>query len=194
MKLLNEEERKLAIERLPEVIHKRGQLDWSVFRRVLYSWEFWALPILAFLAGDSEMYADNSILSLFLESLGTYSVELVNYIPCAVYAIGIVSVLLCSWYADYFKEKGGRWHTGLFLCFTAIISGAIMLKPPNLGAKMFAQFLNGAQLGYRGVLFAWANDIMRKDDAKRGIVIGMMNAMSKLSPVTSEIILLLLSC
>ena len=55
-----------------------------------------------------------------------------------------------------------------------------MLNPPSLGAKLFALFLNGAQLGYRGVLFAWANDIMRADDAKRAIVISMMNAMSKL--------------
>ena len=192
MTLLSAEERKLAVERLPEVVIKRGQLGLSIFRRVLLSWEFWALSILALLAGDSELYADNSILNLFLDYLGTYSVEQVNYIPSAIYGIGIVSIFLCSWYADYFEKSGGRWHTGLLLSFTAIISGSIMLKPPSLGAKMFALFLNGVQLGYRGVLFAWANQIMRRDDAKRAIVIGMMNAMSEFRSLLCASIFLLI--
>ncbi|PVH78612.1 hypothetical protein DL98DRAFT_516622 [Cadophora sp. DSE1049] len=53
-----------------------------------------------------------------------------------------------------------------------------MLKPPSINAKLFALFLNGVQLGFRSVLFAWANDICRKDDAKRAIVLGFMNAMT----------------
>lgn len=171
----------MAIERLPEPVLKRGKLGWTLFRRVLMSWEIYALSILAALAGDTEMWADNSILNLLLKKLGTYSVEEINYIPTSIYAIGMVSILLCSWYADYFQKVEGRWHVGLFLSATALVSGAIMLNPPNLGAKMFALFINGAQLGYRGVLFSWANDLMRKDDAKRGIVLGMMNAMSKFS-------------
>ncbi|PLB44207.1 MFS general substrate transporter [Aspergillus steynii IBT 23096] len=177
-KFLTPEEKSLATERLPEPLIRRGALGWSLVRRVILSWEIYALSLLAVLAGDTEMWADNGILNIYLKYLGTYSVELVNYIPTAVYAIALVSILLCSWYADYFQKAGGRWHVGVFLSVTAIISGAIMLKPPSIGAKLFALFLNGIQLGYRGVLFAWANDLMRKDDAKRGIVIGMMNAMT----------------
>ncbi|KAL2820847.1 MFS general substrate transporter [Aspergillus cavernicola] len=175
---LTPEEKTLAIERLPEPLIKRGTLGWSLIRRVVLSWEIYALSLLALLAGDTEMWADNGILNLYLKYLGTYSVELINYIPTAVYAIALVSILLCSWYADYFQKAGGRWHVGVFLSVTAIISGAIMLNPPSHSAKMFALFINGLQLGYRGVLFSWGNDLMRKDDAKRGIVIGMMNAMT----------------
>jgi hypothetical protein len=54
-----------------------------------------------------------------------------------------------------------------------------MLKPPSVNAKLFALFLNGMQLGFRNVLFAWGNDLCRKDDAKRAIVLGAMNAFSK---------------
>lgn len=178
-RLFTPAEKKLALDRLPEPTLKRGKLDWSLMRRVLGSWEFYALSALAVFAGDSEMWADNAILNLYIKSLGTYSVELVNYIPTAVYAIGMVSILVCSWYADYFCLRGGRWHVGVFLALLSVISGAIMLKPPNVGAKFFALYINGANLGYRGVLFSWANDLMRNDDAKRAIVIGMMNAMSK---------------
>ncbi|CAG8394380.1 unnamed protein product [Penicillium salamii] len=178
-KFLSLEERALATERLPEPTIKRGTLGWSLLRRVLSSWEVYALSLLALLAGDTEMFADNSILNLYLKYLGTYSVELINYIPTAVFAIALVSILICSWYADYFQKSGGRWHVGGFLASTSILSGAIMLKPPSINAKLFALFLNGVQIGYRGVLFSWANDTMRNDDAKRAIVIGMMNAISE---------------
>jgi ACS family pantothenate transporter-like MFS transporter len=147
------------------------------------SWEVYALSILALLAGDSEMFADNAILNQYLKYLKTYSVEQINYIPTAVSGIAIVANLLFSWYADWFKGDDGRTHVGILLSITGLISGAIMLNPPSVNAKLFALFLNGVQLGFRSVLFAWANDICRKDDAKRAIVLGFMNAMST-SPLT----------
>ncbi|KAH8892658.1 MFS general substrate transporter [Thozetella sp. PMI_491] len=176
--LLTDSEKRLAIERIPEPTIKRGKLDWALAKRVVTSWEFYLLPLLALLGGDTEMYADNSILALWLKSLGTYTVQQINYMPTAVYALAAVSILVCSWYADYFRNRNGRVHVGIFLSITAIISGAIMLKPPNHGAKFFALYLNGIELGYRAVTFAWANEIMRMDDGKRAIVIGMMNAMT----------------
>jgi len=169
----------LAIERLPEVVSKRGVLGWSLLKRVGMCWEVYALSILALLAGDSEMFADNAILNQYLKYLKTYSVEQINYIPTAVSGIAIVSNLLFSWYADWFKDSRGRIHVGILLSATGLITGAIMLNPPSINAKLFALFLNGVQLGFRSVLFAWANDICRKDDAKRAIVLGFMNAMSK---------------
>lgn len=178
-KLLTAEEKRLALERLPEPDIARGNLDWSLLRRLVSSWEFYLLPLLAALAGDTEMYADNSILALWLKSLGTYSVQQINYIPTAVYGLAIVSILVCSWYADYFKRSWGQVQVGIFLAITAIISGAIMLKPPTYASKFFALYLNGIELGFRAVLFAWANEIMRMDDGKRAVIIGLMNAMSK---------------
>ncbi|ETS85871.1 hypothetical protein PFICI_03896 [Pestalotiopsis fici W106-1] len=177
-RLFSDAEKQLAIERLPEPDVQRGELNWGVVKRLVFSWEFYLLPLLALLAGDSEMYVDNAIMNLWLKALGTYTVQQINYIPTAIYGLGIVSILCCSWYADYFKCKGGRAQVGVFLAITSITSGAIMLQPPSYAAKFFALFLNGMQLGYRGVLFAWANEIMRMDDAKRAIVIAMMNAMT----------------
>jgi MFS transporter, ACS family, pantothenate transporter len=104
-----------------------------------------------------------------------------------VSGIAIVANLLFSWYADWFKGDDGRTHVGIWLSITGLISGAIMLNTPSVNAKLFALFLNGVQLGFRSVLFAWANDICRKDDAKCAIVLGFMNAMSKASsspPIT----------
>lgn len=176
---LTPEEKILAIERLPEVAKKRGTLGWSLTRRVLLSWEFWCLSILAAIAGDSELFADNGILPIYLKYLKRYTIPQINYIPTAVNGIAILTVLFGGWYSEYYKQQGGRWHVGLLLSFTAIITGAIMLNPPSVNAKLFALFLNGVQLGFRNVLFAWGNDLCRKDDAKRAIVLGAMNAFSK---------------
>jgi ACS family pantothenate transporter-like MFS transporter len=107
------------------------------------SWEVYALSILALLAllaGDSEMFDDNAILNQYLKYLKTYSVEQINYVPTAVSGIAIVANLLFSWYADWFKGDDGRTHVGILLSITGLISGAIMLNPPSVNAKLFALF------------------------------------------------------
>ena len=121
------------------------------------------------------MFSTNAIMNIWLKSLGDYSVEQVDYIPTAISAVGIVATLLLGWYSDHTKS---RWHVGIFLSFSAIITGAIMLSPPSRGAKMFALFLNGCQYAGQTVFFAWVNDLCRADDAKRAIVIASMNTFS----------------
>jgi ACS family pantothenate transporter-like MFS transporter len=94
------------------------------------------------------MFADNGILGIYLKYLKRYTVPQINYIPTAVNGIAILTVLFGGWYSEYYKQQGGRWHVGLLLSFTAIITGVIMLKPPSVNAKLFALFLNGMQLGF----------------------------------------------
>lgn len=169
---LTEEEKRLAVERLPEVEKDRGVLGWSLISRVLRTWHWFGFVLLWIFASNTEMFSTNAIMNLWLSSTGDYTVEQVNYIPTAVAGVGIVATLFLGWYSDFTKS---HWHVGIFLSFTAIISGAIMLQPPSKGAKFFALFLNGCQYASQTVLFAWANATTRDDDAKRGIILGGMN-------------------
>ena len=98
------------------------------------SWEVYALSILALLAGDSEMFADNAILNQYFRYLKTYSVEQINYIPTTVSRIAIVANLLFSWYADWFKGDDGRIYVGILLTITGQISRAITLDQPSVNA------------------------------------------------------------
>ncbi|KAK4501010.1 hypothetical protein PRZ48_006816 [Zasmidium cellare] len=175
-KYLTGEERTLAVERLPEVDKQRGVLGWSLIRRVVLSWHWWGFVILWIAGSNTEMYSSNAIMQLWLKSTGDYTVQQVNYIPSSVSGLGIVATLALGWYSDY--NTRNRWHVGIFLSFTAIVSGALMLSPPTRAAKFAALILNGCQYAGQTVSFAWANDLTRKDDAKRSIVIASMNMFS----------------
>ncbi|KAL4877893.1 putative MFS pantothenate transporter [Aspergillus karnatakaensis] len=169
---LSEEEKKLAIERLPEVKKQRGTLGWSLIARVLQSWHWVGFSLVWVFASNTEMFSTNAIMNLWLSSTSQYSMSQVNYIPTGVAGVGIIATIFGGWYADFTKHQ---WHVGIMLSFTAIISGAIMLNPPTKEAKFFALFLNGCQYASQTVLFAWANTVLGEDDAKRGVILAMMN-------------------
>lgn len=114
-------------------------------------------------------------MNLWLSHTGDYTVEQVNYIPTGIAGVGVIATLFLGWYSDFTKRP---WHVGAFLSCTAIISGAIMLNPPSKEAKFFALFLNGCQYAGQTVFFAWANALVRNDDAKRGVILGAMNMFS----------------
>ncbi|KAF3808301.1 Pantothenate transporter liz1 [Colletotrichum gloeosporioides] len=169
---LTDEEKRLAVDRLPEVKKSRGTLGWSLVSRILKTWHWLGFVFLWIFASNTEMFSTNAIMNLWLSSTGNYSVEQVNYIPTGVAGVGIAATLLLGWYSDFTKRY---WHVGIILSSTAIVSGAIMLQPPTRGAKFFALFLNGCQYASQTVLFAWANAVTREDDAKRAVILAAMN-------------------
>ncbi|VUC26101.1 unnamed protein product [Clonostachys rosea] len=170
---LTDEEKRLAIERLPEVKKNRGALGWNLFSRVLGSWHWWGFVLIWIFASNTEMFSTNAIMNIWLKSTGDFTVEQTSYIPAGVAGVGIVATLFLGWYSDFTKRQ---WHVGIILAITAIMSGAIMLNPPTRGAKFFALFLNGCQYASQTVLFAWANSLTREDDAKRAVILGGMNS------------------
>jgi hypothetical protein len=122
------------------------------------------------------MFSTNGIYQIWLRTTGNYTVEQVNYIPTSQAGFGIVCTLLLGWYSDW--DTSRRWHVGFILSVTAIITGALMLNPPNEAAKFAALILNGAQYSGQAVMFSWANDLTRHDDAKRAVIIASMNMVS----------------
>lgn len=126
-------------------------------------------------ASNTEMFSTNAVVNIWPKSLGDYTAKQVNYIPTAISAVGIVATLVLGWYSDHTKS---RWYVGIILSFIAISTGSIMPNPPSRGAKMFALFLNGCQYASQTVMFAWASDLCREDDAKRSIIIASMQTFS----------------
>lgn len=125
---------------------------------------------------NTEMYSTNAIMQLYLRSTEPYTVEQINYIPTSVSGMGILATLTPGWYCDTSPNR--RWHVGLLLSLTAIVSGILMLTRPTPAAKFAALILNGTQFAGQTVMFAWANDLTRGDDAKRSVVITSMNMFS----------------
>jgi ACS family pantothenate transporter-like MFS transporter len=172
---LTEEEKQLSISRLPQVEKHRGVIGWNIVSRVLGTWHFWAFVMIWIFASNTEMFSTNAIMNLWLSDTGNWTVQQANYIPMGVAGVGIAATLFLGWYTDFTKLA---WHVGVILGLTAIISGAVMLSPPSDGAKFFALFLNGCQYASQTVMFAWANDLTRSDDAKRAVILGAMNTFS----------------
>ena len=168
---LTERERVLAVERLPRVKKERGTVDKSLILRVLKGWEFYIFVLMWIFGSNTEMFSTNAIMGILLKWKGDYTVEEINYIPTGTWAVGIVATLALGWYSDFSKS---RWHVGIFLSVTAIISGAIMLSPPSFEAQLVALFLNGFQYAGQTVFLAWANDRCYEDDPKRAIVLASM--------------------
>jgi ACS family pantothenate transporter-like MFS transporter len=169
----SEAERALAVSRLPEVKLARGQLGTSLIRRVVLSWQWWAFVLLWIACSNTEMYSSNAIFQLLLQHTGDYSVEQTNYIPSSVSGMGIVATLILGWYTDWAPKR--RWHVGVLLSITAAISGILMLTAPTRAGKFAALVINGMQFSSQAVAFAWANDVLRDDDAKRAVVLASMN-------------------
>lgn len=169
---LTPEEKRLCVERLPEVQKKRGELGWSIVTRVMKTWHFVAFILLWIFASNTEMWSTNAIMNIWMSQTGRYATEQVNYVPTGVAGVGILATLLMGWYSDFVQKP---WHVGIFLSCTAVLSGGLMIKPPSTEAKFFALFLNGAQYASQTVMFAWANKLTRNDDAKRGILLAAMN-------------------
>lgn len=124
------------------------------------------------MGANCEMYSTNAVLNLYLKWTENYTVKMINYLPMGVSAVGIVGTLTLGWYSDF---SGGSWHVGVITSCTAIISGAVMLNPPNEAATMFALYLNGIQYANQTVMFAWASKNTFGDAPKRAIILAAMN-------------------
>ncbi|EXJ90309.1 hypothetical protein A1O1_03408 [Capronia coronata CBS 617.96] len=174
---LTQDEKKLAVTRLDNhsANHGHGEIDTTVFKRIFGSWEVYGFCFIWTMGSNCEMFSSNAILSLYLKWTGDYSVELVNYMPMAVSAVGIVCTLVLGWYSDFTRRS---WHVGVLTSCTAIITGAIMLSPPNDAARMFALYLNGIQYSNQTVMFAWANRLTLDDAPKRSIILAAMNTVA----------------
>lgn len=138
---------------------------------MLGTWEFYVFVLMWIFGSNTEMFSTNAIMGILLKWKGDYTVEEINYIPTGIWAVGIITTLILGWYSDFTKS---RWHVGILLAFTAIISGAIMLKPPSFTAQLVGLFINGFQYAGQTVFLAWANDKCYDDDPKRGVVLASM--------------------
>lgn len=124
------------------------------------------------MGANCEMFSTNAVLNLYLKWTGDYSIQLVNYMPLGVPAVGIVGTLVLGWYSDF---SGGSWHVGVLTSLTAIVSGVVMLSSRSKTATMFALYLNGIQYANQTVMFAWASRTTFDDAPKRSIILAAMN-------------------
>ncbi|EFW99560.1 major facilitator superfamily transporter pantothenate [Grosmannia clavigera kw1407] len=180
---LTEEERELAKSRVPAVSKEKTPLTWGFARKVLASWYWWGFVILWIIAGETESFGSNSLITLYMKKHPTnkYTVSQLNNYPSGVPAVGIASTLFWATLTDFYG--GRRYLVAYWIAITNIATSIMILvaskhiKSPNSTRIIFAAYYwAGSVYACQATFFAWCNDAMRFEDGLfRGVVLAGMN-------------------
>lgn len=179
-------ERALAVARVPPVRDGGwggSPLTWRFAREVLTSWYWWGFVGLWVIAGETESFSSNSLMSLYLKGHPAveYTVAQLNDIPTGVPAVGIVSTLFWATLTDLLDGK--RYLVGYFIGATGVATSAMILaasrdptSPRSTAVVFGAYYWAGAVYACQATFFAWCNDAMRfEEPVFRGVVLAGMN-------------------
>jgi len=174
---LSAAERQLAIERIPERSEK-APLTWSFAKRVVTSKYWWGFTVLWMVAGETESFSSNSLLSLYLKAnpFQKYTVSQLNNYPTGVPAVGIISTLFWATLTDFLGGK--RYLVAYWIGITGIATSAMILSPGVSNTTVFgAYYWAGSVYACQATFFAWANDALRgQEDSLRAVTLASMNA------------------
>ncbi|TGO53745.1 hypothetical protein BOTNAR_0287g00150 [Botryotinia narcissicola] len=166
-------ERGLAKTRVPEVPEHR-LWNFAFLKTVVTSWYWYGFVILWIIAGESESFSSNSLLSLYMKSTSKYTISQLNNYPTGVPAVGIIFTLFWATLTDFLNGK--RYLVAYFIAITGIVTSAMILTTSNVATIFAAYYWAGSVYACQATFFAWANEAMRfENDALRAIVIASMN-------------------
>ncbi|KAI0736136.1 MFS general substrate transporter [Fomitopsis betulina] len=183
---LSEQERQLAVTRLytsdaaPKEHRRIGRPTWALAKRILGRWRWYGCSLLFAISGETESFGSNNLMGQWLSAVGSYTVPQVDYYPCGVTAVGIVSTLVCATWTDATRSRA-RWPVLVYMSVAVIIAAACILPwagPTGLKFFAYCEYLRSAlRCVYAGqaTTFAWANQICADDDQERAVVLASMN-------------------
>ena len=101
---LTDEERMLAIERLPP--KPKTKLSPDLVKRVLLRWHWYAFSALFAISSMLESVGSNGIIQLWLLSYGDrFSGANRNFYPLGATSVAIVATLIAAWVTDYTRKR-----------------------------------------------------------------------------------------
>jgi ACS family pantothenate transporter-like MFS transporter len=121
---LSDDERALAISRVPDE-REALTLNFSFLLKVLSSWQWYGFVILWVIAGETESFSSNSLISLWLQKKGGYTVAQLNDYPTGVPAVGIMSTLFWATLTDFYGGK--RYLVGYYIAVVGIVTSIMIL-------------------------------------------------------------------
>lgn len=95
------------------------------------------------IAGETESFSSNSLISLWMQAKGGYSVPQLNDYPTGVPAVGIVSTLFWATLTDMLGGK--RYLVGYFITVFGIVTSImILVAGPHNTVDFVAYYLAGS--------------------------------------------------
>ncbi|PSS28177.1 hypothetical protein M430DRAFT_32648 [Amorphotheca resinae ATCC 22711] len=146
--------------------------------KVLSSWQWYGFVTLWVIAGETESFSSNSLISLWLQREGGYSVSQLNNYATGVPAVGIISTLFWATLTDFYGGK--RYLVAYFIAVLGIVTSVLILVDGEKRRVSFvAYYLAGSVYACQATFFAWANDALRfEDETFRAVVLASMNMFS----------------
>ncbi|KAK2802883.1 hypothetical protein FQN51_004145 [Onygenales sp. PD_10] len=176
---LNEEERRLALARLPPKNPEGHKIGFSLVKRSLLSLNFWIFTMFWVIGGALEAFSTQSCMLLWMKTTDRFTVPQNNNYPLGITAIGIVATLVTAVAIDATGKNG---PFGILACVLQIIACVVLLcwNLVGDGAKMGAYYLAGTAYLIQPVCFTWATKILSRDgdDAARAVTLYAMNGAS----------------
>jgi ACS family pantothenate transporter-like MFS transporter len=180
---LNEQERALAVARVPRIEHGGAKITMRLCKQIFTSWKYYGFVMLWVIAGETESFSTNALMALWMKAQNTktttvYSVAQLNNYPSGVPAVGIVATIFWATLTDFLGGK--RYLVGFFIGIVGTFTAIMVLAKPESEAVIFAAYyVAGSVYACQATFFAWANDACRYEDhVFRSIVIASMNMFS----------------
>jgi ACS family pantothenate transporter-like MFS transporter len=90
------------------------------------------------IAGETESFSSNSLISLWMQKKGGYTIAQLNDYPTGVPAVGIVSTLFWATLTDFYGGK--RWLVGYYITIVGIVSSIMILVAGSTNTVSFVAY------------------------------------------------------
>lgn len=169
----------------PQVDVLKSLLSKDVWKSIFTSWEIYVLVWWNMLCWNNSNGASGAYV-LWLDSLNRFGAgELQDYTALTP-GLGLVWLFITCMYADLFHL---RW-LAIWLSQVFNITGNVILAVWNVPerAKWFAWCMQYFGWAMAPVLYAWQNDICRRDAQKRAVILVVMNILAQSSTAWMSVI------
>ncbi|KAJ7220334.1 pantothenate transporter liz1 [Mycena pura] len=170
---LSEEEKAFALDRAIRsgVAQPTGKVNLTLLKRTFSQWHWYWFVLAYVLYGSSSSVP--SYFGIWLKA-ENFSVSARNVIPSCGALINIVAIFMWGFLADL---TGSRF-TWVFvpLAYGLIPTGILAVWPPSVKLKEFAFLTGGVQL-MTAVFYTWANEVCKRDNEERALVVSSMNGL-----------------
>lgn len=115
---LSDAERALAVKRLPPRPHTK--LDWTLVRRCLKTWKWYAFSALFAISSMLEVVGSTGLFQLWLAAYpDTYSKQDRDFYPLGTTAVAITATFISAWTTDFTQV---RWPVKCVFCLRRVLA------------------------------------------------------------------------
>ncbi|KAL1407842.1 hypothetical protein Q8F55_007278 [Vanrija albida] len=182
--LLKEDDIALARKRLADIGRKGTSKDGLSFKKILEvfkSWEIYLFTITYILFMFNLQPQSSFAFWLKNSKVPKYTIEQINYYPCGMYAVDILSCFVFAWVSDG-VFGGARWPfiigVAVWHCIDCSLLAAWSPYGEHRNARWALYYLIGIVYCTPGLLYAWCSEIISDSAEKRSIVMGTFNSVA----------------